>query len=52
MKRVFAAILSLVLLISLATAALGAEPKVKRSTQALTVDGAARGHGLPLRCGV
>ena len=40
MKRIFAAILSLALLVSLATAALGTDAKVTRSTQALTVDGA------------
>ena len=41
MKRVFAAILCAVLLLSLTSAALGAEPKVQRSTQSLTVDGEA-----------
>ena len=39
MKRVFAAVLSLMLLLSMATAVLGAQPKVVRSTQKLTVDG-------------
>ena len=41
MKRFFALILSAVLLLSLATAALGAGEKVQRSTQKLTVDGTA-----------
>ena len=41
MKRILAAMLSLVLLLSLSAAALGAEAKVQRSSQNLTVDGAA-----------
>ena len=42
MKRIFAVILALTLMLSLATAAVGTEPthKVKRSTQTLTIDGA------------
>ena len=40
MKRLFAVLLSLVLMLSLATSALGADAKVQRSTQSLTVDGA------------
>ena len=41
MKRLFAAILSIVMLLSLTSAAFAAEPEVKRSTQTLTLDGEA-----------